>query len=192
MLSRKLRVRLTSASLSLLLLGAQSLQACSSDDDDSPASSAGKSGSAGLGDAGAETGGSAGKAASGGSNSGGVGAGDTPSGGADGVPPEQGAAGSDAEPELGTGGSGNDQPALCAQFCDDEASICTDDLQQYTDQANCLAECSGWSRGLEGDTTGNTLDCRIYHLAAAAGSAPDAAVTHCPHTGAHPQLFCLD
>jgi len=32
-------------------------------------------------------------------------------------------------------------------------------------------------------TSGNTLDCRLYHLESAYVS-DTAAITHCPHTGA--------
>jgi hypothetical protein len=110
-----------------------------------------------------------------------------------GMAAEPGAGGVEAvDPSAGVGGAPSEQDLLCAKFCDDEAAICTDALQQYADARDCLAECAGFSRGIDGDTMGNTLDCRLYYLTAAASAEPDAAATNCPHTAAHPAFYCKD
>jgi hypothetical protein len=169
------------------------LQGCGSGDGDPSAATAGAGGRPLLGEAGAESGGSAGSGSSGGGGMNTLGGRGTSEAGEAGMPPVLGAAGTPDDGEPGVGGANGDgQPKLCDEFCADEARICTGALEQYTDLANCLAECAGWRRGLEGDTVDNTLDCRIYHLAAAAGPGEDDATTHCPHTGAHPAFFCKD
>ena len=72
------------------------------------------------------------------------------------------------------------QAELCEKFCTDEFDICTGDLQQYDTVEDCAADCNQFARGTVGDTSGDTLDCRIYHLNAA---ATVSTTTHCPHTG---------
>ncbi len=149
-------------------------QACSSD-----STSGGAAGEAGaLGDAGDGP-----TAGSGGSTAG--------TGGDAGATASEAGQGGEA-PVTGEGGAGGEaeltQAELCDQFCTGEFVTCTGDLQQYTDEATCLTACNGYARGKVGDTTGNTLDCRIYHLNAAMA----AADTHCPHTSATPTAFCVD
>jgi hypothetical protein len=70
----------------------------------------------------------------------------------------------------------------CAGYCGLITTNCTGAHAQYADMADCMAECTAlaWPAGTPGDTSGNTLACRIYH-GVAAGS--DAA-THCAHAGA--------
>ena len=53
---------------------------------------------------------------------------------------------------------------------------------QYASSADCAMQCTtaaGWPAGNLGDTTGNTIGCRLYH----AGAAASDPVTHCPHAG---------
>lgn len=180
-----------------LLAGSVVLPACG-DDEPSPSSTSKAGSQSSMGEAGAETGGADRGGTSG--TSGTAGTSNTSEGGASGAAPngEGGASplpsngGAPPDPEPGAGGAANDQSALCEKFCDDEATICTGDLTQYADRASCLTDCSGYDRGAEGDTTGNNLECRIYHLAVAGGSDADAAVVHCPHTGAYPTSYCND
>lgn len=79
-----------------------------------------------------------------------------------------------------TGGAGGaaacDAPASCADFCATATATCA---TEYPDAAACETECATWTAGCMGDTSGDTLGCREYHLGAA---AMDAA-THCPHAG---------
>jgi hypothetical protein len=73
----------------------------------------------------------------------------------------------------------------CADFCAGEIVTCAD---TYADEAACLAECGNWVCGAEGDTAGDTLGCRVYHL----GAAQTDAATHCPHTAADGGGVCVD
>ena len=155
------------------LLAIAGTQGCSSDD--VTTGGAGDAGEAGE----APTAGTAGTVAQAGAVGEGGAAGATVSeGGAAGEVGEGGAAGA-GEPT---------QADLCDDFCAGEEIICTGDLQPYASAADCLTECNGYARGTVGDTMGNTLDCRIYHLNAAMANA----VTHCPHTGAQPTAFCVN
>lgn len=69
----------------------------------------------------------------------------------------------------------------CTYYCTNITANCTGTDAQYTDMADCMTSCTdaAWTAGTAGDTTGNTLGCRIYHTLAAA----TAATTHCPHAG---------
>jgi hypothetical protein len=145
------------------VLGALALQGCSSTGDDT---STPAGGSAGTGTGGSSTGGS---------STGGKGGGS-----------EAGATGE-------AGASAETQADLCTEFCAAEDVTCgTADLKQYPDTATCMTDCAGYALGTAGDTTGNTLECRIYHVGAAAGSAAGSATLHCPHTGPNPTAFCVD
>lgn len=101
---------------------------------------------------------------------------------------EGGAAGATVGEGGAAGASEATQAELCDDFCAGEEIICAGDLQPYASAVDCLTECNGYARGTAGDTMGNTLDCRIYHLNAAMANA----VTHCPHTGARPTAFCVN
>ena len=90
------------------------------------------------------------------------------------------------------GPSGGDlrgtQPGICGDgceaFCNLEAVTCTDTLAQYASKAECMTACQSFPGQASsddfdlGDTAGDTYNCRLYHLVAAA-SDPD---THCKHT----------
>jgi hypothetical protein len=78
----------------------------------------------------------------------------------------------------GDDGGGGDT-LTCAEYCDTIATNCTGTVQQYTDEATCLAACAAFPVGAEADTSGNTLGCRTYHAGAAA-AGPDV---HCVHAG---------
>jgi hypothetical protein len=76
----------------------------------------------------------------------------------------------------------------CSTYCSKIQSACTGaggdggaGHAQYPDTATCTSYCSseGWPTGMSGDTSGNTLGCRIYHATAAASDP----TTHCPHAG---------
>ncbi|MBX7078726.1 MAG: hypothetical protein K1X88_06015 [Nannocystaceae bacterium] len=51
----------------------------------------------------------------------------------------------------------------------------------------CMGVCATWELGTEGDTSGNTLACRGYHLMMALGD-PE---THCPHADADGSDVCV-
>ena len=68
----------------------------------------------------------------------------------------------------------------CNAFCDAAATTCTgDDAMDFGD-AGCFDTCIAWAPGTKGDTEGDTLACRAYHLAVAAEDSPEV---HCMHAG---------
>ena len=67
----------------------------------------------------------------------------------------------------------------CAGYCTANTATCTGANSQWGSMQNCLDTCSHWSMGAMGDTSGDSLGCRIYHTTAAE-SQPSV---HCPHSG---------
>lgn len=65
----------------------------------------------------------------------------------------------------------------CENFCQLMEKNCTGANAIY-DATTCMQKCSTMpSDGLPGDTVGDTVQCRIYHM----GVAFDDPITHCPH-----------
>jgi hypothetical protein len=68
----------------------------------------------------------------------------------------------------------------CDAFCEIAVGACP---TAFADAASCKAACAAWTRDTStpvssaGPTSGNTFDCRAYHLTAALQNA----TTHCPH-----------
>ena len=98
-----------------------------------------------------------------------------------------------------TGEAATDAPvsgAPCEAYCTAIMKNCTGQFQQYLSMSTCLAMCPNFEFGREGDTSGNSLACRITHAALAATNGP---AVHCPHAGplgadtcGHPcEGFCL-
>jgi len=70
----------------------------------------------------------------------------------------------------------------CTVYCDLALSVCTGSNQLFTSMTSCMSTCSGFAiTGKPGDTTGNTVQCRIYHIGAA--GALQLQSLHCPHGG---------
>jgi hypothetical protein len=68
----------------------------------------------------------------------------------------------------------------CTVYCD-LAMLCTGNLQLYTTPAACMSNCTSLKiTGKVGDTSGDSIQCRIYHLGVAA-QTPALATAHCPH-----------
>lgn len=67
----------------------------------------------------------------------------------------------------------------CASYCAEVSANCTGTTAQYTDTASCMGTCAAFAPGALGDTSGNTLGCRIYH----GGAAKADPATHCGHAG---------
>ncbi len=76
------------------------------------------------------------------------------------------------------------EATTCADFCTDAMATC---VGTYADQATCETDCAMWEVGCSGETGGNTLGCRVYHLGAAASDA----ATHCPHAGPDGGGVCI-
>ncbi|HEX6836627.1 MAG TPA: hypothetical protein VF334_08645 [Polyangia bacterium] len=83
--------------------------------------------------------------------------------------------------DLATGGSA----PTCAAYCAKIQMNCTGGdaggNEQYASESGCNSYCgsAGWGVGMIGDTSGNTIGCRLYH----AGAAAADPVLHCPHAG---------
>jgi len=60
-------------------------------------------------------------------------------------------------------------------------SVCNTTTPDFNTQDNCNSWCNSTNQtlGNDGDVSGNTLGCRIYHAGVAAGSTPPTA--HCDH-----------
>lgn len=72
----------------------------------------------------------------------------------------------------------------CVQFCTNIMATCTGDNVQYLTQTSCLAWCNTQAHTVNfGTPTGNTFECRSYHLDVAKLSAGNATI-HCKHAGA--------
>jgi hypothetical protein len=85
----------------------------------------------------------------------------------------------DAGPSCGPGAS---REMLCASYCDGIGRFCTRGDTQYRNADECRAACNGpaWACGNPGDTTGNSLFCRMAHMTLAGLGSPAAA---CPNAG---------
>ena len=70
----------------------------------------------------------------------------------------------------------------CEVYCDLAGTNCLDSDALYADDAACSAACAGFSAtGATGDTDGDTVQCKIYHLGVAGSDWPASAAIHCPH-----------
>jgi hypothetical protein len=68
----------------------------------------------------------------------------------------------------------------CESFCALADQICTGSNQQFVSIADCMTVCNGFLPDPpfdSGQVSGNTFECRLYHLTAAS-LTPE---THCPH-----------
>ncbi len=78
-----------------------------------------------------------------------------------------------------TGGGACGTP--CEAYCDQVGSHCTGADAQYPDRASCLASCVRLPQVDSATvTSGNSVECRIYH---ASFPAVADSETHCPHAG---------
>jgi hypothetical protein len=73
---------------------------------------------------------------------------------------------------------------LCEGFCDIAVSVCS---IEWPDKAACMTACALFPSAMKdydtSITSGNTAECRLYHLSVAAPDSASAA-THCAHTAA--------
>lgn len=74
----------------------------------------------------------------------------------------------------------------CALYCSQMMDACDAASGGYADEAACLAACEGFpTNGTDGDASGDTLQCRLFHAGAAGGDA-----THCAHASAQGGNVC--
>jgi hypothetical protein len=199
MKTKNIKLLLTGSALAVM--GALSLQACSSSDD-----SSGSAGSGGTSSGGTSSGGKGGTSSTagtssggkGGTSTGGTGTGGTGTGGTGGTGTAgTGAEGGDTGNQGGdtgaAGASGEAHPtaAECTNFCTVDEATCTDTNQPYASAAECQTDCLAYPLGDDSDPTrlvaktGDNFACRAYHLQNAITNMADAAKLklHCGHTG---------
>ncbi len=85
---------------------------------------------------------------------------------------------------------------LCGTWCENYCYLamlnCTGSNQLYGDLPECMDACTLFpDDGMPNDTSGDTVQCRIYHLGLA-GSGPDADDIHCPYGSADGGFVCVD
>lgn len=72
----------------------------------------------------------------------------------------------------------------CDSFCRIATEVCTGEANYpFTSEDDCQTQCMAYTDGDDfstADTSGNDLQCRMYHLTAAAAEA-DGSRTHCAH-----------
>jgi len=79
----------------------------------------------------------------------------------------------------------------CTVYCGLATTVCTGANKLYADMGACTTACGAFAlTGKPGDTMGNTVQCRIYHLGAASADAA-SATTHCPHANATATSQCV-
>jgi hypothetical protein len=71
--------------------------------------------------------------------------------------------------------------SICGYYCSSVTAYCTGANKQYPFFEDCTSQCyaPAWLCGTEGDMTGNTVYCRLWH-AKRAINAPD---TECAAAG---------
>ena len=129
------------------------------------------------------------------SNGGGGDDGGTDSGGSD-VQQQKDTGGGDAANDTGPGdgGAGVDASVLdCTYYCDNIATACTGNNNQYKDKATCMSMCqNGFATDASaGTASGNSVACHMYHLSVAATGGTNADL-HCPHAGPYGYGQCGD
>jgi hypothetical protein len=79
----------------------------------------------------------------------------------------------------------------CENYCYLALRNCTGANQLYADNNACMTACAGIPSDptMPNAQSGNTLQCRIYHLNNAGGSQ-QLAMTHCPHAQVTPTGPC--
>lgn len=79
-------------------------------------------------------------------------------------------------------GPGAPREMLCTTYCQGIGAICAGANAQYAGANECRAACNAptWDCGNQGDTTGNSLFCRVAHMALA---GVGSAVMECPNAG---------
>jgi hypothetical protein len=73
--------------------------------------------------------------------------------------------------------------SLCQNYCQLSEQICSEQPSAYPTSDDCQIACSLMPTDGAPDTyDGDSVQCRINHLVAAAADPPASQVTHCPHT----------
>jgi hypothetical protein len=76
----------------------------------------------------------------------------------------------------------NTDALSCTSYCTTIMDACGD-TPQYANQRGCEDHCTSYAGlplGNEGEQSGNTVACRLYHATVASATTPEL---HCPHAG---------
>lgn len=89
-------------------------------------------------------------------------------------------------PAVGEPANDDDCQALCTDYCQRATDFCVAGDALYADLGTCMTACIAFAipRGQVGDMAGNTMYCRLNHLALAENNP----ATHCPHGNSDPLL----
>lgn len=82
--------------------------------------------------------------------------------------------------------SSNCAGTRCQAFCNADLALCGSQTTGYQSVGDCVAACATWGQDFVGPligSTGNTLQCRTYHLELSQTGNANDLQTHCPHTG---------
>ena len=91
-------------------------------------------------------------------------------------------------------GGANCAASACEGFCKLDLQLCGTQRTGYTDVQDCVNTCMTWPQSFDGPligATGDTLQCRTYHLELSQSGDPNDLETHCPHT-AKVSARCFD
>ncbi|MBK9753764.1 MAG: hypothetical protein IPO88_09710 [Nannocystis sp.] len=86
-----------------------------------------------------------------------------------------------------SGTTGEPVELTCENYCALYATGCAD-FSEYANDQDCLSQCKQWPPGIAGETAGDSLGCRLYHVGVA--NQVDAKV-HCPHAGPTGAMVCV-
>lgn len=89
--------------------------------------------------------------------------------------------------ESTSGSTGEPVELTCENYCALYATGCAD-FSEYANDQDCLSQCKQWPPGIAGETAGDSLGCRLYHVGVANTTDPDV---HCPHSGPTGDGVCV-
>ncbi len=81
----------------------------------------------------------------------------------------------------------SDCQSVCDDYCALAISECTGANELYADMATCMTACEAIPVGIDGDTSGNTLYCRIGYL----NMANMDMATYCPYAAEDGGSMCM-
>ena len=90
---------------------------------------------------------------------------------------------------------GNVCGTWCENYCHLAMTNCTGQNAIYADSAACMTACAAITVSQSTDaviTSGDSIQCRIYHLGVAGSEGDTSAAVHCPHGKAAPTEICVD
>ena len=111
-----------------------------------------------------------------------------------------GSAPADGSDDDHCGHAGPSGGAVCGSWCENYCHLamtnCTGDYELYADNDACMAACDGITVGGDANpasvTSGDSVECRIYHLGVAGTEGDTSAEVHCPHGQAEATAPCVD